>query len=93
MGASRRHTKAIRTLPAGSWTLDQRIDSVRLAYDDRYRRRTMLRDEAGKEFLLDLAKPRLLAAGVVNNDLSRISVFRRICRVVHDGVAFLWRGG
>jgi urease accessory protein len=36
---------------------------VRLTYEDRYRRRTTLRDEAGEEFLLDLAKPRLLAAG------------------------------
>ena len=36
---------------------------MRLSYDDRYRRRTALRDEAGGEFLLDLEKPRLLAHG------------------------------
>ena len=55
--------RATKVLPPGGWTPAEQQGVVLLSYDDRYRRRTTLRDQAGGEFLLDLEKPRLLAHG------------------------------
>ena len=55
--------RATKVLPAGSWNKTETVGAVCLSYDDRYRRRTTLRDREGGEFLLDLEKARLLAHG------------------------------
>jgi len=41
-------------LPAGSWEVGRSIDSVVIGFDHRFRRRLLLRTEAGREVLLDL---------------------------------------
>jgi urease accessory protein len=45
-----------RVLPAGSWDLSSSVDRVLIDYDDRHRRRILLRTETGAELLLDLAQ-------------------------------------
>ncbi len=46
--------RATEVLPAGSWDGAREIDSVRLDYDRRFRRRILLTTEAGRDVLLDL---------------------------------------
>ncbi len=41
-------------LKSGSWDVGSAIDSVLLSFDDRFRRRLLLRTEAASEILLDL---------------------------------------
>jgi urease accessory protein len=41
-------------LPAGSWPVADAVDSVRLDFDQRHRRRCLLHTESGQEVLLDL---------------------------------------
>jgi urease accessory protein len=41
-------------LPAGTWDSANIVDRVLIDYDDRHRRRILLRTEAGAELLLDL---------------------------------------
>ena len=43
-----------RTLAAGTWNAAAAIDRVLIDYDDRHRRRILLRTEAGAEVMLDL---------------------------------------
>src|ERR1700679_2850764 len=43
-------------LLAGTWDLANTVDRVLIDYDDRHRRRILLRTEAGSELLLDLAQ-------------------------------------
>ena len=38
-------------------------DSITLSYDDRFRRRIVMRTDGGKEFLLDLVKTTELRSG------------------------------
>jgi urease accessory protein len=45
-----------RVLPAGTWDSASAVDRVLIDYDDRHRRRILLRTEAGAELLLDLAQ-------------------------------------
>ena len=45
-----------RVLPAGTWDPANAADRVLIDYDDRHRRRILLRTEAGAELLLDLAQ-------------------------------------
>jgi urease accessory protein len=45
-----------RVLPAGTWDPTNAADRVLIDYDDRHRRRILLRTEAGAELLLDLAQ-------------------------------------
>jgi urease accessory protein len=54
--------RATEIVAAGLWG-SRPADVVRLDYDHRTRRRIALRCLGGLEFLLDLAKPRLLNAG------------------------------
>jgi urease accessory protein len=49
-------------LPRSKWSA-QPIDRVVLDYDDRFRRRIVLRGQRGTRFLLELAEPRLLMDG------------------------------
>jgi urease accessory protein len=46
--------RARAVLPAGSWDPAQAVDTVRLDYDARHRRRILLATEAGRDLLLDL---------------------------------------
>ncbi|HVC62573.1 MAG TPA: urease accessory protein UreE [Acetobacteraceae bacterium] len=41
-------------LPAGTWDRSRAADRVLISYDDRHRRRILLRTEAGADLLLDL---------------------------------------
>ena len=50
-------------LPAGSWDKAKSTDTVTLAWDDRHRRRIVLRSDLGLEFLLDLHRAARLAEG------------------------------
>jgi urease accessory protein len=43
-------------LPAGTWDPANAIDRVLIDYDDRHRRRILLRTEAGTDLMLDLAQ-------------------------------------
>ncbi|HUN48129.1 MAG TPA: urease accessory protein UreE [Stellaceae bacterium] len=49
--------------PPGRWPASAERDHIRLGYDDRHRRRLVLRGEAGTEVLLDLPQARLLRDG------------------------------
>ncbi len=53
--------RATKVLPIGTW--HDSVGAVKLAFDDRYRRRITLTDTAGEPFLLDLDKPRTLQNG------------------------------
>lgn len=54
--------RATEVAPAGTWAVEP-ADVVRLDYDHRTRRRIALTGAGGLEFLLDLAKAPVLAAG------------------------------
>jgi urease accessory protein len=49
--------------PAGSWPAEREVASVTLDFDRRHRRRFRLSDDAGEDFLLDLAHAAQLADG------------------------------
>ena len=56
--------RAIAMLRAGMWPEGAReIDAVRLDFDHRHRRRILLKTEAGRDLLLDLAETARLADG------------------------------
>jgi urease accessory protein len=46
--------RAYEVLPAGTWDAAGAADQVSIDYDRRYRRRILLRTDAGKDVLLDL---------------------------------------
>jgi urease accessory protein len=48
--------RAIEHFAAGSWPKGREADSLTLAFDDRHRRRYLLKSDAGAPVLLDLAK-------------------------------------
>ncbi len=48
---------------AGTWPAGECVDSITLAYDDRYRRRLRLLGDGGTDFLLDLPEPAVLRDG------------------------------
>jgi urease accessory protein len=50
-------------LPAGSWDPALALDRVELEYDDRHRRRVLLRTASGRDVLLDLPQAARLRAG------------------------------
>jgi urease accessory protein len=55
--------RAIAVLEPGQWRTAEVAGSVTLGYDERYRRRFRLSDDAGGAFLLDLPRARPLADG------------------------------
>jgi len=55
--------RARQVHPAGSWPAGEAAGSVTLDYDDRFRRRIRLTDDAGEEFLLDLPDAMRLGEG------------------------------
>jgi urease accessory protein len=46
--------RAGKVLPDGTWPADKQVGTVTLAYIDRHRRRIVLADDTGLDFLLDL---------------------------------------
>jgi urease accessory protein len=48
--------RALELLAAGSWDLALEIDEVLMGYDSRFRRRIVLKTQAGKSVLVDLPK-------------------------------------
>ena len=56
-----RRATAVR--PSGSWETGDRVATVTLGFDDRHRRRIRLTDDAGADFLLDLAEAATLLEG------------------------------
>jgi urease accessory protein len=55
--------RVVDILTNGRWSLGLAEDSIRLSFDDRFRRRRRYVSVAGREFLLDLREPRLLRDG------------------------------
>jgi urease accessory protein len=55
--------RVVDILHAGHWPAAEQRDSITLAYDDRHRRRLVMRAEGGTEFLLDLPEAAVLREG------------------------------
>src|SRR3954463_959382 len=55
--------RAIDVVRAGSWPQAERVDTVTLLFDDRYRRRLRMLGDGGLDFLLDLIEPIVLHGG------------------------------
>jgi len=55
--------RAARFLADGTWPADKQVGTVTLAHIDRHRRRIVLADDAGLDFLLDLPDAVSLAHG------------------------------
>src|SRR6266852_3112482 len=55
--------RATDLVRAGHWPVAERIDTVTLLFDDRYRRRLRMLGDGGLDFLLDLAEPVVLYSG------------------------------
>ena len=55
--------RATEVVRAGRWPPGERIDSVTLLFDDRYRRRLRMLGDGGTDFLLDLTEPVVLHTG------------------------------
>lgn len=55
--------RAIAVLAKGGWPAERATATVTLAFDDRHRRRILMKDDTGGEFLLDLAEARVLNDG------------------------------
>src|SRR5262245_54343099 len=54
---------ATSVLRAARWPRGDRLDSVTLLFDDRYRRRLRMLGDDGLDFLLDLVEPIVLHTG------------------------------
>jgi urease accessory protein len=55
--------RAIKVVPAGTWSTDCAGGTVTLTFENRHRRRIRLTDDAGEPFLLDLTTTALLCDG------------------------------
>ncbi len=55
--------RAISHYPAGTWPADEALDSLRLTFDDRHRRRIVLTSAKGASVLLDLPRAVAMAGG------------------------------
>src|SRR5258708_6214698 len=55
--------RATEVVRAGRWPAGERVDSVTLLFDDRYRRRLRMLGDGGTDFLLDLIEPIVLHGG------------------------------
>ena len=53
----------VKVAKAGAWPRHEAVGSLTLGFDDRHRRRIRLSTDQGEPVLLNLAKPRPLAAG------------------------------
>src|SRR5919108_5306556 len=55
--------RATEVARAGQWRASERVDTVTLLFDDRYRRRLRMLGDGGLDFLLDLIEPVVLHTG------------------------------
>jgi|BEDMetMinimDraft_2_1075160.scaffolds.fasta_scaffold10550_2 urease accessory protein len=55
--------RAVSVRPAGAWPPEEALDEVVLAFDQRYRRRVLLKTVKGREVLLDLPHAACLGEG------------------------------
>ena len=55
--------RATEVVRAGHWPAGERVDTVTLLFDDRYRRRLRMLGDGGLDFLLDLVEPIVLHSG------------------------------
>ena len=55
--------RAIEVIRAGRWPAAEKIDTVTLPFDDRYRRRLRMLGDGRTDFLLDLVEPIVLRTG------------------------------
>src|SRR5260370_24755261 len=55
--------RAIEVVRVGHWPVGEKVDSVTLLFDDRYRRRLRMLGDNGLDFLLDLVEPVVLHGG------------------------------
>ncbi len=55
--------RAVAIYPHGSWPEAETAGAVTLPYHDRHRRRVRMRDDNGKDFLLDLPQAAILGDG------------------------------
>jgi len=55
--------RATDVVRAGRWAAAEKVDSVTLLFDDRYRRRLRMLGDNGLDFLLDLVEPVVLHGG------------------------------
>jgi urease accessory protein len=55
--------RATRAMAKGAWEAGRQVATVTLGFDDRYRRRLRMTDDAGEPFLLDLERATVLAEG------------------------------
>src|SRR5690349_25135811 len=54
---------ATSVVRCGRWPVGERVDTVTLLFDDRYRRRLRMLGDGGLDFLLDLVEPIVLHTG------------------------------
>src|SRR6516162_1593229 len=55
--------RALEVVRTGGWPVSERVDTVTLPFDDRYRRRLRMLGDGGLDFLLDLVEPIVLHTG------------------------------
>lgn len=55
--------RAIAIRLSGQWPAPQEVGRITLAFDDRHRRRLLMTDDGGEDFMLDLPHAVLLADG------------------------------
>jgi urease accessory protein len=55
--------RAIEVIRAGHWPVAEKVDTVTLPFDDRYRRRLRMLGDGRTDFLLDLVEPIVLRTG------------------------------
>ena len=94
--------RAVEISPKGSWQSELAVATVTLQFNDRHRRRILLTDDAGKDFLLDLAKPRRLSEGdgliLENGDIVLVlaapeEVIDIICKTTEKKTQIAWHLG
>ena len=88
--------RAPSVLRAGSWDASRETDRLRADYDQRHRRRILLRTEAGRGLLLDLAHARHLRDGDAilcdDGEVVRIvSLPERLCEITATSPGALLR--
>ena len=55
--------RAVEVIRAGRWPVAEKVDTVTLPFDDRYRRRLRMLGDGRTDFLLDLVEPIVLRTG------------------------------
>ncbi|ABK43546.1 UreE urease accessory domain protein [Magnetococcus marinus MC-1] len=94
--------RAIAVQGAGSWAQAERVGSITLPYDQRFRRRIQWQDDAGSPFLLDLSRPVLLGhddgllldeGGIIQVIAAQEPVLEIIPRDAQNAARLAWHVG